>query len=328
MRTLSSLMVVGMLATLRIAAAVASEDVAREAFDEGRALFEEERYEEAADAFTRAYELKPNWKLLYNLGQSQAAARHYGLALVTFERYLAEGGDELADSRRDEVLAEVERLRKMVGSLEIRGPDGARVFVDDTERGIVPLPGLVHVVAGLEHRVLVQLGVETLLERTVRVSGGQTMVIDLGDPEAEAEVGPEEEQRPPPPSEPPPVTPEQPAPAGDSGITPLQTLGLVMVGVGGALLAGGAVTGGMTLSLDGEVEDGCPDGECAPDMHDTLERRDNLALATDVLLGVGVAAAVVGATMVFVGGAGDKGEEEPDAEVALGPGTASLSWRF
>ena len=66
---------------------------AKTAFDRGRASFEQQQYKDAADAFREAYDLMPSWKLLYNIGQAEAAGSRYGLALDSFERYLAVGGD-------------------------------------------------------------------------------------------------------------------------------------------------------------------------------------------------------------------------------------------
>ena len=103
---------------------------ARRAFREGKEQFTTGKFVEAAQSFRLAYELKPNWKLLYNIGQSEVAAKRYGLALQSFEKYLAEGGDDLSRERQTEVLTEIKRLREMVGSVNVRGPDGCEVLVD------------------------------------------------------------------------------------------------------------------------------------------------------------------------------------------------------
>ena len=59
----------------------------------------------------------------------------YGLALEAFERYLAKGGDEIQGERQKEVLEEVDRLRRMVGSMEVTAPRSCIVLIDDVERG-------------------------------------------------------------------------------------------------------------------------------------------------------------------------------------------------
>ena len=72
-------------------------------FQKGADLYENSAFDRAADAFRQAYAIRPSWKLYYNIGQSEAAAKHYGLALEAFEKYLAEGGDDVEKERSDEV---------------------------------------------------------------------------------------------------------------------------------------------------------------------------------------------------------------------------------
>ena len=94
-------------------------------FEKGTSLFQKGDYAAAARAFREANEVRPTWRLHYNIGQSEAAAKHHGRALEAFEAYLSEGGDDVPADRREEVIREIEQLRKMVGMLDIRAPDGA-----------------------------------------------------------------------------------------------------------------------------------------------------------------------------------------------------------
>ena len=97
----------------------AQSDDAKAAFEEGKRLFAQKKYADAADQFRAAYEFRESWKLLYNIGQAEAAATRYGLAMEAFEQYLAEAGDEIDEERRNEVLEEIVRLRNMVGELSV-----------------------------------------------------------------------------------------------------------------------------------------------------------------------------------------------------------------
>jgi tetratricopeptide (TPR) repeat protein len=93
------------------------------------------------------------------------------------------------------------------------------------------------------------------------------------------------------------------APPGDS-IVPY-----VLLGVGGALIVGGAITGIVVLGKVSELEDACPNDRC-PDSA-SLDDRDSAetwALVTDVLLGAGVATAAVGAVLLLT--ADDTGERD------------------
>ncbi len=313
----TNIAVVLVLSVCSNALAVENVDaLAEAAFREGIKHFKANQYNEAAAAFRKAYELKSNWKLLYNVGQSEAAAKKNGLALETFERYLTEGGDDIPEARYEEVRKEVKRLRDVVGSLEIKVPDGATVFVDDVNRGQTPLPGLVMVASGVVHKVVVTQGQKDILTRSVRVSGGKTFVVT-------ADASPE------------PAIVSVPAPvvekpeAEEPG-SALKAWGWVTFSIGGAILVGGAVTGGVTLAADKDIDSKCPDG-CYSRYYDEMDRRDNLALTTDILLGIGGAVTLAGVVMLIV--AASRGEDDEGSVSMLplvGPqiAGATLEWRF
>jgi hypothetical protein len=286
-------------------------DTAQAAFENGKKLVDEGKFALAADAFREAHRLRPSWKILYNIGQCEMMAKRHALALEAFERYLTEGGDEIKKDRRDEVLADVVRLRAMVGFVDVRAAAGAMVTVDGVERGRAPLPGPITVEAGVEHRVLAARAGAVSLDRIVRVSGGQTLVVEAG-PEAPPAAG----------EAPPGPEPAEEGP-GDGRSAPDRAVwGWTVTGIGAALLVAGAVTGGLALSANSAIGDHCPDGACPPAWHDDVDRRDNLALSTNVLLGTGAAVAVVGVLLltVFDG-------DEPARITAWGNG-ATLGGRF
>jgi hypothetical protein len=325
LRAASAWLVAASLLSCGAAAAADDMAAAKEAFSAGRSQFESGEYAEAAASFRRAYELSPSWKLLYNVGQCEALAKRPGLALQAFEAYLSQGGDDVPPDRREEVLSEVERLRKMVGAVHVTAPDGARVIVDGVERERAPLPGPMMVSAGVTHELRIELRGETLLERPVRVSGGQK--VKLFAEKAPGERGDEAEDEKAPPVEPSSETDQ--APAGEESGATLFTWGWVGTGVGAALLVGGSITGGAALSIDERLEKDCPGGECI----DASSQRDNdrmsgLATATNVLIGVGSAALATGVVLLVVDAAGGEGEDETvevRAAPAAGPGFAALS---
>ncbi len=287
-------------------------------FKEGIEHFKRARYDAAAAAFQRANTLKPNWKIQYNIGQSEAAAKRYGLALQSFEKYMAEGGDDIPKIRQAEVIAEILRLRVLVGSLEINAPEGAMVTVDGIERGRTPLTGLLLVAAGVDHRVVVKHLDKILLDRAVNVSGSRSVVFTV---EEAAEPAAQEKES---------IAP----PLGDvEEISPLKTSGWVLLGVGAAALVGGVITGAMTASKANELEDKCPKQQCSTtkdlELKDSV---DTLALTTDVLLPLGGAIAVTGVVLLIVGYKNPEAQEQRALSImprfSAGSGGVVLEGRF
>jgi hypothetical protein len=298
---------------------------AKAAFNKGSKLFDKGDYAGAADAFREANRLNPSWKLYYNIGQAEAAAKRYGLALEAFERYLSEGGDEVAPERNEEVIAEIKRLRELLGTLDIKAPEGAVIFVDDFESGTAPLPGAIKVAAGVDHSLRAEKDGQVLESRTVRVSSGDTVVVELGMPKAA-------------------VAPAAPVAAGAPGSPPapaesggkaLKTWGWVTLGVGAAAAIAGGVVGGMALSLDKQLQDDCAQNDCAPPQHADLDKRDTEGVVSTVLIAAGAAVAATGAVLLIVGYKRDETGAAPESAAvsfapAAGPGFAgaALTGRF
>jgi tetratricopeptide (TPR) repeat protein len=151
---------------------------AKEAFAEGGDLFAQGKYSAAAEAFRRAYSLSPTWKLLYNIAQAETAAKHYGVAIGIFEQYLAEGGDELPVSRSDVVQKEIQRLRLLVGTVEVEAPAGAILYVDDVQRGTLPFSGPMRLSIG-KHQVRLELNNESLLDQEISIAGGMPTYVKV-----------------------------------------------------------------------------------------------------------------------------------------------------
>jgi len=288
-------------------------DEARDAYAKGVAAFDAGRYAEAAEAFRQAYELKRSWKIQYNIGQSEAAAKRYGLALDAFEAYLAEGGDDVDQTRRDEVLAEIQRLKLLVGGIEVKGPAGAKVIIDGVDRGTLPFGARIRETAGVDHEVAIVAadGTELLRRGGVRVGSGEVVTV---------EVPVEEATTPAPAGEAAPAAPAAPAHGK------LWPWGWAAVGAGAAVAIAGAITGGMALGKRSDLEAACPDRTCASEgdlaLRDDAER---LGLITDVLIPVGAVVAATGAVLLILDAR--RGGEAPAVAFTpqVGPGAAGLS---
>ena len=273
---------------------IGSCDEARDAYNTGIDLYDEQRFEEAAESFRKAYELKPSWKLLYNIAQSDAAAARYGLALEAFEAYMVQGADDVPEDRRDDVLAEIQRLRVLVGVIAVRAEDGVELYVDEISRGSTPFSGPVRVAAG-KHTVQLRRGGAVLLDKEVSVAGGMTSVVEAPRDEpvsvtADVEKEPTTEPR-----------------SEEDG--PGRVWTWVALGVGAAAGIGGGVVGGLSMSRENDLADQCVDKSCAASLEEEADSIRTMNLTADVLYGVAAAGIITGVVLFFVepGLAGDEG---------------------
>ncbi len=288
-----------------------NEAAALEAFKEAKALYADSKFSEAANKFREANKLRPAWKLYFNIGQSEAAAKRSGLAVEAFEMYLSMGGDDVPVDRQELVVAEIKRLRPIVGFVSVTADPGATVIIDGNDRGTTPLPGPLMVAAGTEHDVRIERDGEALLERKVKVAGQQTISMEVED-EAKGD------------DEPLPEGPEVTAPDPEPEPIPQpkkstrRSLGIAGLGVGAALLVSGAVTGGVALAQFSDLKDKCPGNQCLSTKdEDQASRADTLALVTDILLPVGAVVGTVGIILLVT--SRRNRETESDAPVALRP---------
>jgi len=265
-----------------------AEAEARKQFKQGVQLYEQEKYEAASIAFARAYELKPSYRLLYNIGQVESELEHYAAAFRAYTRYLAEGGKEVDAARRAEVEAELERLTTLVGFIRIAAPvDGAKVKVDNEVVGTTPLAEPLLVDIG-KHEVAVQRAGEELLFEVVKVAGGQTVELTV-----------EQRTEPPPAQEAPAAAQPAPPPLPEEK-APVRVWTWVAGGVGVAAGVAAAITGGLASAKAKDLESGCDGSACPPERWDDLDAARRLATATDVLIAVAATGVAAGVALFFL----------------------------
>ncbi len=122
---------------------------AQRRFHRGIELYKNGDFAAAQAEFTRAYDLVPNYKILYNLGQVTYQRHDHAAALRYLRQYLRDGVDQISAERRHEVTGDITDLEQRIARLQIdTAEEGAEVFVDDVLVGKTPLRALIAVNGG------------------------------------------------------------------------------------------------------------------------------------------------------------------------------------
>jgi hypothetical protein len=153
----------------------AKREEARQHFEKGIALFEEESWDAALVEFLRSRELYATRAATKDAALCLRKLQRFDEALDLFQALLREFPALPAEDRS---LAEnaVKDLSALVGRLDVRAAEsGATLVIDGRERGTLPSPP-VRVNAGTR---LIRLSREGFLpfETQVKVAGGQTIVV-------------------------------------------------------------------------------------------------------------------------------------------------------
>jgi hypothetical protein len=73
-------------------------------------------YAGSLDAFQRAYDLSPNWRVRYNIGEMHYQLDHFVEARFELASYLREGGVEVPKERRRFVESDIAELDRILGN--------------------------------------------------------------------------------------------------------------------------------------------------------------------------------------------------------------------
>lgn len=250
-----------------------AEDDARARVKRGLELYDEGEYRLSLTELQRAYELVPNYKVLYNIGQVHIQLGEYAEAQRVLRRYLDDGKDEITAERRADVEKDLAMLagRVAVVTIEVNVPD-AEVFVNDRPvpaggRGAIaktPVdPGAVRI-------VVTRPGYESQTKAVNVATGDQTVVkIQLAPVKRDVIV------------------------VDEGGVPKIAVVGWIVTGV----LAAGAVGTGIAANaayskfedqraspIPGSAE------QAAVDLDKQGNLADALALTTDILIGSAIVA--------------------------------------
>lgn len=300
--------------TARAAPSPAAKQEAAERFERGVQLFKEQAYRAAVIEFQRAYDLVPDYRLLYNLAHAKHQLHDYLGAARDYESYLAQGGNDISAERRSHVEQLLDALASRVGRIEVKVDRvGSEVFLDDAKVGVAPLPSLQLANVG-RHRVSARAADGSVASEFIDVAGGDIAQVQLrvisADGARQARV---------------------PAAPAESAMTPRKRLALVSLSAGGAALAGSIASGVLALRAREKLHAQVDTLGVDPTRVDTQRSKvSRLSMTTDVLIGVGAALSVTGTVLWLVDANRERREQRSTARVSasVGLGQLMLEGRF
>jgi hypothetical protein len=309
---------------------------------EGYEALDRKDFATAADRFRRADALYHVPTVALGLAHAEVGLGKLVSALATYSRIVREGvppGSPPAFTKAvDDARREIEALTQRVPTviITVRGADQPQVTVDGVEVPAAAL-GVKRPVDPGAHVVRATAPGFLPAEVSLSMLEGKTESVTL-DLHRDASA-------PPPPAAPPvapppapplpvvaaPVAPPAPPPAAPAeGGSTQRTLGFVGIGVGGAGLAIGAITGGLALAKHSDLIGKCPTGHCAASQQASLGSEvsayDTLGTASTVGFVAGGALAATGVILVLT--APSRPAREAAFSPVLGPGYVGVTGRF
>ena len=323
-RFVASVLAFAMFTASMPARANGTED-ARSHFTRAVELFKEGDFRAALIEFQRAYDAAPNYKVLYNLGQTSLELQDYASALKAFRGYLDGGGKDISPQRRAQVEGDLKKLESRVARLEITvNVEGADVTIDDVSVGKSPLREPVLVSEGRRKIAATKAGL-TPTTRVVDVAGGDRpkITLELGEPpspqvitvtQPSHEVGAQ------------PVVVTQPAAPAVHTTTGPSTAFWIGLSITGAAAVGTGVLGAMALSAKSTFDDRVNQiGVTTAQVDQARNQTRAFALATDITGGVAIAAAITTIILAFTTHSTHVVREGKQTRFFVGPGGIGLA---
>jgi tetratricopeptide (TPR) repeat protein len=151
----------------------AARESARRHYGRGLELVSQARYEPALNEFLAAYQARPHYAALYNIGQTYIELGRPAEAIAMLERYLAEGKDRIPSERVEQVRGQITAQTALTAQLTVLpGAERASVWIDGQLAGAGGFVGPVRVNAG-SHDVALSPPGTTGLHQVIVLAPGQ-----------------------------------------------------------------------------------------------------------------------------------------------------------
>lgn len=283
---------------------------ARAHFQQGVQFYNNGDYKLSLIEFRRSYELSQNYRILYNIGQVNQQLGNYTKALAALEQYLKDGGGELVDDRRDEVIATVAALHKRVAHIRlVTNIDAPEILIDGFPAHANSESGAITVDPG-DHRVDVNKAGYQATGSIVTLAAGDNTELKL----TLRKVPPQN------------VMSAHPAPAPSRDTTALW----IGWSTTGAAAIGAAVTGVLASMQASELADLRNSTSTQGERDKVGQRAHAFALASDILSGTALVAGGISLYLTLRphGHATEKKPPAAATSVALGPTSVWLKQSF
>jgi hypothetical protein len=291
-----------------------------ELFREGRQLLAEGRIEAACAKFRASLALRRSPGTLLNVGNCLESSGDLTGAAAAFEETLslarADGDAQKAEAWSRAARAELDALAPRFPRLIVTPPASADVRVELDGRTFTAF-GVEQRINPGEHHLLATAPGKPRIEHRFELAEQGQLVLDLSPPAPEEKAAAEVDVAAEPPAGP---TPMDGAASGESRLLPWSILG-----VGGAVLVAGGVTGLVAANKASDLSSECPDRRCEDDLS-APESAHRTAVTADILMAVGLVGVAVGATWLLW--PEDTTAPSLSASCAGGGCSASLRGRF
>ncbi|RLB57976.1 MAG: hypothetical protein DRI90_17310 [Deltaproteobacteria bacterium] len=315
-----------LLATTGVAHAQPSDAdraTARALYVEGQKALAAGDFQAAADKFLRGESLFHAPTMLVGLARAYVGLGKYVGAMESYNKVIREELPEKAPkafvTAVEEAKNEVVGLDEKIGwvTISVDGPSDPVVMLDDGEVSVASL-GVKRAVNPGDHLVKVTAAGYLPAQQEFSIGAGATQEVALT-----LEAAPEGATE---------------SPGGGDGTgsaadgSTLRLVGFIGLGLGGAGLVLGAITGGLAIGKHGDLSDSCIDGSCPPDQQDNLDSYETMGTMSTIGFIAGGVLAATGLVLVLVAPSGDgDGADQASSPVlttTVGLGQLSATLRF
>ena len=297
---------------------------AKRQFVTGTKAFSSGRFQEAAQAFEAAANLKPNAVALYTAALAWEQANQNERAADDYARAVNMPGSNLQAQQATTANDRLTALEKVLGTLMVTGPDGTKVTLDQFSEA--PVPARLHGTGGT-HTLIVKTPGKQPDTRDVLLQGGQVQNLNVA-PVAAPPKQPETQ-----------TAPQAKEVVVEKSVTHISvTKALGFSGIGAGLIGVlGAIVVGLSAQDEGDAYNNMqPTAANRQALHDAYTSANALATwSTALWIGAGVLVAA-GVTLVLIpDGGGQKAAtqerpaDKPDqaARLTLTPSLGGLLLR-